>query len=76
MSVLEAGEYEDRIALDSTWATGNWNADLEFTSADLVVALADGGYERGPRAAVSSVPEPSSGLLVLLGTLGVLRRRR
>ena len=31
-----------------------------FDSGDLVDALANGGYEQGPRAAVSVVPEPTS----------------
>jgi hypothetical protein len=43
--VFTAGEYEDSTANNSTWADGDWNGDLEFTSADLVTAFTDGGYE-------------------------------
>jgi hypothetical protein len=34
---------------NSTWASGDWDGDGNFTSANLVFALADGGYEQGPR---------------------------
>lgn len=37
--VFIAAEYEDGIDLNSTWATGDWNADREFDSVDLVIAL-------------------------------------
>ena len=37
------------------------DGDGEFESADLIVALADGGYDAGPRAAVSAVPERERG---------------
>ncbi len=75
--VLSAGEYEDGIPENSTWATGDWNGDADFDTGDLVLALSDGGYELGPRAGVLAVPEPSSILLALigLGLLAVNRRR-
>ncbi|MCA9148697.1 MAG: PEP-CTERM sorting domain-containing protein [Planctomycetales bacterium] len=62
---------------NSTWSTGDWNGDGEFTTSDLVVAFQDGGYEQGPRSAVSSVPE-SSGMLSLLigGMLSLFARSR
>ena len=75
INVFQAGEYEDDIVGNSTWSTGDWNADGEFTTGDLVIAFQDGGYEQGPRAEVSSVPEPSSVILLLLGACGFLRRR-
>ncbi len=31
------------------WAEGDWNADAEFTSSDLVVAFQDGGLRKGSR---------------------------
>jgi hypothetical protein len=33
--VFQAGEYDDAAIENSTWETGDWNADAEFTSADL-----------------------------------------
>jgi hypothetical protein len=42
--VLAAGEYEDNIPDNSTWAEGDWNDDGDFTSADLVAAMATGRY--------------------------------
>ena len=63
---------------NSTWATGDWDGNADFTTNDFVIALQQGGYERGPRDGVSVVPEPSGLLLVLLGGLWIgtqLRRR-
>ena len=51
------------------WGTGDWNADAELDSTDLVVAFQKGGYEQGPRAAVRAVPEPSTAALVAVGVL-------
>lgn len=65
--VFGAGQYEDGVPINSTWATGDWNGDREFTSSDLVRAFQAGGYEEGPRASVSSVPEPSSLLVFFVG---------
>jgi hypothetical protein len=61
VQVLAFGEYEDGVELNSTWLTGDWGGDGEFTSGDLVVALADGGYE-----VAAAVPEPNGVLLALL----------
>ena len=55
--VVQAGEYEDDIALNSTWSTGDWNGDRDFDSGDFVTAFQDGGFEFGPRQRVTSVPE-------------------
>jgi hypothetical protein len=76
--VFQRGEYEDNEAGNSTWGDGDWNGDGEFSSSDFVVAFQAGGFELGPRAAVSSVPEPSANLLVLIGCfclLGIFRTR-
>jgi hypothetical protein len=74
VQVLAAGKYEapqDAIS----WSEGDWNADGAFNSTDLVDALADGGYEAGPRApAAAAVPEPS-GLLLVAGLLPLLWMR-
>jgi hypothetical protein len=69
VSVFQAGKFETRSA--ATWSEGDWNADQVFDSGDFVVAFVDGGYERGPRPAVSSVPEPSGLAVLLLGCVGL-----
>lgn len=77
VSVFQIGEYEDAIAKNSTWSEGDWNGDGDFTSSDFVTAFQDGGFERGPRAAVSAVPEPSVGLgLLLMAAAGCGAGRR
>ncbi len=47
VDVFQAGQYEDGIAGNSIWSTGDWNGDGDFTTSDLVVAFQDGGYEAG-----------------------------
>ena len=42
--VFEAGEYEDDVLQNSTFAEGDWNNDGEFTSDDLVLAFTLGNY--------------------------------
>jgi uncharacterized protein YjbI with pentapeptide repeats len=76
VQVFAAGEYEDSLIANSTWATGDWNFDREFSTADLIVAFQGGGYEQGPRANVAAVPEPSTWLLGLLTLPAILRRVR
>jgi hypothetical protein len=72
--VFGAGEYEDDIPGNSTWPTGDWNADGDFTSSDLVFAFQDGGYEQGPRAAV--VPEFGGLGVAAVALLPRFRKRR
>ena len=72
--MFTAGKYESGDA--AVWAEGDWNGDSTFGSGDLVVAFTDGGYEAGPRPAMAAVPEPSSCILLALGMLLVLKRRR
>lgn len=69
VAVFVAGEYEDALAINSTWETGDWTADGEFNTRDLVVAFQAGTYEQ-PAAAVA-IPEPSSAVLLLLGILAM-----
>ena len=57
---------------DFSWATGDWNADGEFNRFDLVLALQDGGYGQGPRAALTAVPEPTAIVLTVMGVLGLV----
>jgi hypothetical protein len=54
VDVFVAGEYEDAVLTNSTWATGDWNGDGEFDSGDLVHIFQAGGFEKGPLAAVGS----------------------
>jgi hypothetical protein len=75
VQVFVAGQYEDTVAGNSTWATGDWNGDGDFTSSDMVVAFVDGGYEQGPRPNVVAVPEPN-GLSWMLFCLCFARLRR
>ena len=42
--VFQAGEYEDGIPQNSTYAEGDWNGDGDFDSSDLVVAFQAGYY--------------------------------
>ncbi|MCA9215514.1 MAG: lamin tail domain-containing protein [Planctomycetales bacterium] len=42
--VFTAGEYEDGIPLNSTWAEGDWNCDGEFDTSDLVAAFQTATY--------------------------------
>ena len=73
---FQAGKYEV-VGAEAKWEQGDWDGNQRFTSADFVAAFADGGYEAGPRpAAVSAVPEPGSVVLILLGTLLLVRRRQ
>ena len=76
VEVLGAGEYEDLQPGNSGWATGDWNGDTEFGTGDLVTALSDGGYEAGPIPRVLAIPEPSSVILLLVGLIVLLGRRR
>jgi len=72
--VFQAGRFE--TGQSAGWGEGDWNADAKFDTADFVAAFQDGGFEAGPRAAVAAVPEPSSLVLLALGGLLAIRRRR
>ena len=50
LTLLQAGEYEDGIAGNSTWAEGDWNGDGEADSNDIVLAFQTGLYEIDPQA--------------------------
>jgi hypothetical protein len=76
VDVLAAGQYEDAVDGNSGWAQGDWDGNGDFTTSDFVFALAGGGYEQGPRAAVAAVPEPASIALLACGLLACAGRRR
>ncbi len=77
VSVFSIGHYEDGVAGNSSWVTGDWNGDKEFDSSDFVVAFSDGGYEQGPRPA-NAVPEPLGVTVIWAAVIGlamILRKR-
>lgn len=45
VQVFAAGQFEDTIFGNSTWATGDWNGDGEFDTSDLVLAFQGGNYQ-------------------------------
>ena len=63
IAVFEAGEYEDSIVGNSTWAEGDYSGDGEFDSRDLVMALQTGKYESGLGSPVQ-VPESRFGAML------------
>ena len=48
---------------------------VDFNTSDFVTAFQAGGYEKGPKIAVASVPEPT-GAFVLWASIAVLYLRR
>jgi hypothetical protein len=79
--VFQAGQYEDDVTANSTWATGDWSGDAEFGSEDLVLAFASGAFEGPPRLPNSGggplpVPEPSALALLGLGLVGLISCRQ
>ncbi len=76
VEVFLAGQYEDDIPGNSTWATGDWTGDGEFNSSDFVFAFQDGGYEQGPFVVGPAVPEPSCGLLLGISVIILCWLRR
>ena len=75
-TVFQAGEFEDRLAGNSTWGTGDWNGDGEFNTGDFITAFQQGGFERGPRPRVASVPEPTTPFALVIGLLYLRVRQR
>ena len=68
MVAFTFAEYEDRLLGNSTWSSGDWNGDGDFTSGDFVLAFASGGYNTGPRfqeVTPVTVPETPNGLLAV-----------
>jgi hypothetical protein len=64
VTVFQPGQYEDAIALNSTWETGDWDGDREFNSRDLVQVFTEGYYQADAlRPATAVVPEPTAAAL-------------
>ena len=63
VAVFQAGEYEDTVTGNSSWAEGDWNGDGDFTTGDLVFAFQGGNYEQGP---AMQVPEPQTVAMAML----------
>jgi hypothetical protein len=76
VTVFQAGEYEDGLAQNSSWSTGDWTGDADFDTSDLVLAFQDGGFEQGLVAAVNAVPEPCAGMLLAIGSMCLLTSTR
>jgi hypothetical protein len=51
--VWQAGEYEDQVAGNSTWAEGDWNCNGDFGTSDIVMAFVYGRYEQVAASAIS-----------------------
>lgn len=74
VAVFQFGVYEDGIANNADWLSGDWNNDQEFTSSDFVVALSTGRFEMPPpfgHTTAKTVPEPRPGFMLPLLTLYV-----
>ena len=54
------------------WTSGDFDGSGRFDTGDLIFALADGGYEAGPRAATAAVPEPTTVVLQLIGSIAAI----
>jgi hypothetical protein len=76
VQVFAVGLYEVRDAVEAGWGSGDWNGDGLFSTADMVAVFQAGGYNQGPRAAASAVPEPGGGILGCFAVLGLLCVRR
>ncbi|MDG2380298.1 MAG: Ig-like domain-containing protein, partial [Pirellulaceae bacterium] len=62
VAVFRAGEYEDNVPGNSSYAEGDWNADGDFDSGDLVFAFQNGNYARGATPLLAS-PQIAAALL-------------
>jgi hypothetical protein len=61
--VMAAGQYEDNLAGNSTWAEGDWDGDGDFGSGDVVLAFQRGGYVAAVRPmAAAAVDAAVAGL--------------
>ena len=74
VDVFIAGEYLDEVPFNSTWATGDWDGDGDFTSADILFVFQFGHYDSGARASIPNMSEaPNRVGQSLFGEAGQLK---
>ena len=61
--VMQAGQYEDDIPNNSTWAEGDWNGDGDFTTSDFVFAFAAATYMDAEPLAAANIENIAAALL-------------
>jgi len=59
-----------------TWADGDFNDDGQVTIADFLILQNNWGFGTASAASVPTIPEPVSFLLLSLGSLALIRRRK
>ena len=52
--VFQAGEYEDDVPMNSTFAEGDWDGDGDFTTRDIVWVFMHGVFDRAGLASKPS----------------------
>ena len=55
VQVFIAGEYEDNVPGNSTFAEGDWDGDGDFSSSDFILAFRSNAYEKASAVAATSV---------------------
>lgn len=75
--VFQAGQFEDAIAGNSNWESGDWDGDCDFTTSDLILAFREDSFENGPRRSLV-LPEPVNSwpIVLLLCRIVVCRVER
>lgn len=66
VDVFIPGQYEDKTPGNSTWATGDWDCDGDFTTGDLVLAFQKGSYSPAAVTSDSRVPSTHTALVAAL----------
>ena len=70
VQVFKAAQYEDDVTGNSTWSTGDWDGDFEFTTRDLIAAFR-------VRDTFGTMPVPESTFGPIGGAcLALMRRSR
>ena len=62
VAVFISGQYEDNLALNSTWQTGDWDGNGEFDTEDIVLSFIKGAYQA--TASTASAPTATASPLV------------